>query len=337
MARGFQMGGAPILGGDAAASDILLNKTAFVDGEEITGIMPELLNFIDYISEKSDTIYIPEGHHAGSGKISISSAEQAKIIASNIRKDVTILGETGTLQEGIDTSDATATASDILSGKTAYVNGSKVTGNITSQTAKTVTPTTSAQTAVNSGKYCSGNITVGAIPNQTTGGTKYATTSAQTILSAPKWLTSALTIGALSQTNLAAANIVRGKTITIKNGSANVWSVAGSSNALKYKSGSGNSSAQDGSRKYFYYNNSGDREYLCWLNVNPGMTPVMMLSICGEAFHFRSGNTWYTTNPYGTSTSTHSSNNGIWTFSSSSVLCPGQDWQATIYYWIFGY
>lgn len=59
----------------------------------------------------------------------------------------------------LDTSDATATAADILKDKTAYINGQKVTGTITSVNAQTITPTTTDQT-VNSNVFLAGAITV---------------------------------------------------------------------------------------------------------------------------------------------------------------------------------
>ncbi len=55
----------------------------------------------------------------------------ANLLPENIRKDITILGVTGTVEEGtIDTSDATATENDILEGKTAYAKDSKLIGII---------------------------------------------------------------------------------------------------------------------------------------------------------------------------------------------------------------
>ena len=67
---------------------------------------------------------------------------------------------------GLDTSDATATVTDILYGKTAYVNGEKITGTIPTQAFKNITPTKSYQTAIAAGTYAYGNITVEPIPNE---------------------------------------------------------------------------------------------------------------------------------------------------------------------------
>lgn len=62
-------------------------------------------------------------------------------------------------QSGTNTSDATATANQILSPYTAYVASGKVTGTIQSQGAQTITPGTSNQT-IPSGKYLTGAQTI---------------------------------------------------------------------------------------------------------------------------------------------------------------------------------
>ena len=82
------------------------------------------------ISKLADSIKIKQGYHDGTGTVSIAAAEKAKIIAANIKSGVTILGVSGS-STVVDTSDATATASTIVTGSTAYVAGQKITGSLT--------------------------------------------------------------------------------------------------------------------------------------------------------------------------------------------------------------
>lgn len=95
---------------NAAASEILDGKTAYVNKNKITGTMPNRGAVAGYIDEVDEVYHIQAGYHDGSGTVEIDATEQAKIIASNIKDGVQILGVTGTYTgEGVTAQAKTAT------------------------------------------------------------------------------------------------------------------------------------------------------------------------------------------------------------------------------------
>lgn len=123
-------------GGTATAAEILNTKIAYVNGVELTGNMPNRGAVTGTITTKAQQYTIQNGYHDGSGKVGISSTEQAKIIAGNIKSGVSILGVTGN-----------------YSGEAVNVQ------------AKTATPTTSQQTILpDTGYDYLSQVTVEAIP-----------------------------------------------------------------------------------------------------------------------------------------------------------------------------
>ena len=80
----------------ATAAEILKTKTAYVKGSKVTGTMPNNGAVEGYISDKTQPYTIPAGYHDGSGSVGIATAEADKLIASNIKDGVSILGVTGT-------------------------------------------------------------------------------------------------------------------------------------------------------------------------------------------------------------------------------------------------
>lgn len=154
----------------ATAASIKDGETAYIKGAKVEGTMPVNGAVSGTISTKDGTVSVPEGYTPG-GSVGISSTEKAKLVAANIRQGVTVLGVAGSMSpsEGVNaqsktvtptkaqqvvqpdsgythlaqvtvaaipaqyitTTDANATADDIKTGKTAYVNGKKITGSHT--------------------------------------------------------------------------------------------------------------------------------------------------------------------------------------------------------------
>lgn len=102
---------------NATASQILSGATAYVQGSKVTGTMTNNGAVSGTISTKAQQYTVPAGYHDGSGKVQIATAEQAKIIAGNIKQGVQILGVTGT-----------------YSGEAAVLQAKTVTSSFTAQT-----------------------------------------------------------------------------------------------------------------------------------------------------------------------------------------------------------
>ena len=138
----------------ATAKDIARGKTAYVQGEKVTGTMYEYVKgktkiYFTWDSEnvtfeRDDdrdliNIKIPwigndeimrTGSYIklGADATLFGDATAADVISGKTMTSTAGLKVVGTNTNDADTSDATATADDIAKGKTAYVQGAKVTG-----------------------------------------------------------------------------------------------------------------------------------------------------------------------------------------------------------------
>lgn len=139
--------GAPIVGtctydsdttdATAAVAEILVGKTAYARGSKVAGTMPNRGSVTSAITKVAQKVTIQNGYHDGSGTVSISTAEQAKIIPANIREGITVLGVEGTMSGSEDMKAQ----------------------------AKTVTPKITAQEILPDEEYnCLSSVTVSAIP-----------------------------------------------------------------------------------------------------------------------------------------------------------------------------
>lgn len=145
----------------ATENDILSGKTAYVDGEKVTGTIPTKTE--SNLTASGATVTVPAGYYATKATKSVATATQATPSVS-------------VNSSGLITATATQTAGYVAAGTK---SGTK---QLTTQAAKTVTPSKSSQTAVESGVYTTGAVTVAAIPNQYITTTD-ATASADEIMS----------------------------------------------------------------------------------------------------------------------------------------------------------
>lgn len=116
---------------NAGAAQILSGYNAWVNGNKVSGTMTNR-GTVNQSLNAGGSYTIPQGYHSGSGRV----------IANSLASQT----------------DGTAGAGQILSGYTAWVDGSKVTGNMANRGTLNFNPSSSTSQSVSAGYYSGGTL-----------------------------------------------------------------------------------------------------------------------------------------------------------------------------------
>lgn len=141
---------------DAEAAEVLEGKTIVAaDGTVVAGTMENNGAVEETLSVAKTSYTVPVGYHNGEGTVSITLEEKsvtptkaAQTITPATGKVLSKVSVAAIPDNFIDTTDADALAAEILVGKTAYVNTTKVTGTMANNGDVTATIDGLTQTSV---------------------------------------------------------------------------------------------------------------------------------------------------------------------------------------------
>lgn len=224
----------------AGAADVLTGKVIVTkDGAVTTGTMTNN-GAVDKTLTATDTTFtVPKGYHSGSGAVkvvpedkAITPTKEAQTVTASSGKVLKQVTVAAIPDNFIDTTDATATADQILVGQTAYVDTVKVEGTMPDNAAvsKTLDVTTGNQTYTVPEGYHNGQGVIKVVVEEKS---VTPTKSAQTITPSAGKVLSKVSVAAIpaayqdvTKVDAVAADVLDGKKIVASNGTLVTGSMA---------------------------------------------------------------------------------------------------------------